>query len=332
MKFNLLAITLVGILVLFSVTCCSTLFPASNLPTLIPTEYIPTVVAQTVQAMDSKPGSLTSETIAISTDVLEPSTEVVIPTSLVTKTPTPEVGSDRKATPTPWVTSSPPPPVDIPYADIQFINPGALSRVVSPIELHAFLIPGDSGRAKVELFGEDGRMIYRKLFIFSSSSGLQTNLRADIDFDVKGVAETARLVISVDDAYGRLKALASEDLILISMGDSELNPPGDFLENIVIQEPKPKILIQGDLLKVTGLVRTGSEQPLLIELISTDGQVISNRLAGIAPEPEGGHRLFAAEIPFTVQSLTWVRVTVSEWNNRLGRPAQLSSVEVLLSP
>jgi len=83
---------------------------------------------------------------------------------------------------------------------------------------------------------------------------------------------------------------------------------------------------------VSGLVRTASDLPLLVELVTTDGRVIGNRLAGIAPDPDGGHRLFAAEVPFKVSSPTWVRVTVSEWNYQFGGPVQLNSVEVLLAP
>ena len=174
--------------------------------------------------------------------------------------------------------------------------------------------------------------MYRKLFVFSTPLGNQTNLRTKIDFEIIGVAETGKLIISVDDSYGRLETLASQDLILLSLGDNDLNPPGDLLEPILIQDPEPKGLIQGGTLVVSGLVRTGSEQPLLVELITTDGKVIGNRLAGIAPEPKGGHRLFAAEVPYGVASPTWVRVTVSEWSGQLGAPMQLSSVEVLLSP
>ena len=48
--------------------------------------------------------------------------------------------------------------------------------------------------------------MYRKLFIFSSPPGVQTNLRTDIEFEIQGVAETANLVISVDDPYGRLRS------------------------------------------------------------------------------------------------------------------------------
>jgi hypothetical protein len=298
-----------------------------DLPTLIPTEYLPTAIALTSQALISQAASATpEEQIEVPETTLVPRMTNTPPiTTVPTITSTLASVEDQ-------FTATPPPPFEIPYADIQFINPGALSKVISPIELHIFLLPGDTGRARVELFGENGRLMYRKLFVFNNQQGVQTNLRAEIDFEINGVAETATFVVSVDDAYGRIKTLAAQEVILLSIGDTDINPPGDLLEPIVIQEPTPKVLVQGGALIVSGLVRTATDQPLLVELVATDGRVIGNRLAAISPEPEGGHRLFAAEVPFKVLSPTWVRVTVSEWSYKLGGPVHLSSEEVLLAP
>jgi hypothetical protein len=298
-----------------------------DLPTLIPTEYLPTAIALTSQALISQAASATpEEQIEVPETTLVPRMTNTPPiTTVPTITSTLASVEDQ-------FTATPPPPFEIPYADIQFINPGALSKVISPIELHIFLLPGDTGRARVELFGENGRLMYRKLFVFNNQQGVQTNLRAEIDFEINGVAETATFVVSVDDAYGRIKTLAAQEVILLSIGDTDINPPGDLLEPIVIQEPTPKVLVQGGALIVSGLVRTATDQPLLVELVATDGRVIGNRLAAISPEPEGGHRLFAAEVPFKALSPTWVRVTVSEWSYKLGGPVHLSSEEVLLAP
>ncbi len=258
------------------------------------------------------------------------------PTLQVPATPTPSptalliTADPASATPAP--SETPLPPVQIPYATIQIIQPGALSRVITPIQLHAFLVPGAQGKARVELFGEDGRLIYRKIFAFDAPTGAQVNLYADLDFEINEVAETARLVISTMDEYGRLIALTSEDLILLSVGPSDINPPGDLLAPIVIQQPQPKTLIQGGKLVVSGLVRTNSQLPLLVELIATNGKVVGSRLAGVAEGPQSGHRLFAGEIPYQVTSPTWVRVTVSERNGHSPGVTQLTSVEVLLSP
>jgi hypothetical protein len=67
-------------------------------------------------------------------------------------------------------------------------------------------------------------------------------------------------------------------------------------------------------------------------MISTEGKVIGSRLAGISPGNAGDHRLFATEVTFSVDAPTWVRVTVSERINGNPKPAQLTSIEVLLSP
>jgi len=304
--------------------------PAADHPTLIPTEHLSTAIALTAQAMVAN----AQEAIATSLPPTQTPTNTVTPVIPPTSTlaPTAALNNPDQPTRTPQNTATPEPPVEIPYAAIQIISPGALSRVTSPLELHAFLYPGDHGRARVELYGEDGRLMYRQLFVFTTEPGVQTNLFAEIDFEIIGVAETARLVVSVDDEYGRLKVLAAEDLILLALGDADINPPGDLLAPIVIQEPIPKVLIQGDKLTVSGLVRSAVDHPLLVELVTTDGKVIGNRLAGIAPDPTGGHRLFAAEIPFEVFSPTWVRVIVSERGGRFPGATQLDSLEILLSP
>ena len=258
------------------------------------------------------------------------------PTEEITRTftPTPllEISATETAIIQPKETATKLPAPEIPYAQIQFLNPGTLSKVISPIRLHAFLLPGDSGRATIELFGEDGRLMYRKLFVFSSPSNVQANLRTDIEYEITGVAETATLVIRTDDSYGRVKEVASTKLILLALGDSDLNPAGDHLAPIVIQEPTGKVLVREGKLLVSGLVRTDSDQPLLVELITTDGKVIGTRLAGISPGEAGDHRLYATEITFSVEAPTWVRVTVSERINGSLFPANLTSVEVLLSP
>jgi len=315
---------------LFGLNCCSGLKSESGSPILIPTEQVPTVIAMSVEAIISE---VTKENQKNITKTPKPSLSPTWETtSTLTLTPVIEVPGTETATLQPSATATPLPPLEIPYANIQFLSPGAFSKIISPVQLHAYLIPSDLGRATLELFGEDGRLIYRQLFVFSSPSGVQANLRTDIDFEISAVAETASLVIRTDDLYGRVKAVASIPLILLSLGDSDINPTGDHLAPIVIQEPAAKVLVQGGKLLVSGLVRTDSDQPLLVELVTTGGKVIGSRLAGIVPGESGDYRLFASEVAYSVDAPTWVRVTVSERNNGNPEPLQLTSVEVLLSP
>jgi hypothetical protein len=222
---------------------------------------------------------------------------------------------------------------EIPSAQIRIVRPGPLSKVVSPITLSASLKPGDRQLARVELLGEDGRLLYRRIFSFSYTTNEgYGSLLTDIRFEIIGVAETARLVIQTQDEYGRVQALASQEIILISVGEDDLFPAGDLLEKIVIRHPENKILVQGGTVRVSGWARVPDDHSLLVELVATDGRIVGSRLAKMSASDFVGHNQFSAEVPYLLNSPEWVRVTVSEHGVRFAEPAHISTVEVLLSP
>jgi hypothetical protein len=326
----------------------------TQIPTLIPEEQLPTVIAQTSEAIalqteaarptltKTPTPSLTKTTIpTIAGPTL---TDSQTPTTTRTRPPTKTPTASRVPTQTqiPTITSTPTPnytvsPLslgEIPFATVQIVHPSSLSKVISPIELYTFVAPGGDERIRVELTGEDGRLLYRQVFLFTDTpAGARIHLNAKVAFEIIGVSETARLTVSVNDEYERLRSLASVDLVLLADGQADLNTTGDLLEEIFIQQPTIKSLVQGENVLVSGLARTGDDQPLLVELVTTDGRIIGTRLAGIAPlQEDGSHRLFAAEVPFSVSSPTWVRLRVSDRSGRLPGMKHVSSVEILLSP
>jgi hypothetical protein len=332
----------------------------AQLPTLIPEEQIPTVIALTSEALASQTAaaqptqtstlaptitetlisttagpSPTSSPTPTVTDTLPPTkTSTITSTPGITATPTKTISPTPPLSPTPDFTAAPQPPDEIPFAAVQIVRPSSLSKVVSPIELYTFVAPGEDGRIRVELTGEDGRLLYRQIFIYTDTPpGARIKLNANVAFEIVGVAETGRLTVSINDEHERLKALSTVDLVLLADGQADLNLTGDLLEDIFIQQPTIKSLVQGNSVLVSGLARTADDQPLLVELVAADGTILGSRLAGIAPlQADGGHRLFAAEVSFSVSSPTWVRITVSDRSGRLPGPRHVSSVEVLLSP
>lgn len=307
------------LLVLFSLSGCASLSTAPELPTLMPDEYVPTAIALTAQAMITP--TLPPPDFSPTPEV----TSVIVPTEEATSTLEIVVTEQNVFAPAP--TNVP----IIPGAEIQFILPGPLSKVVQPVfDFVAYITPGADKNARVELWGEDGRLIFRKIYNFTTPNP-QGRLVTDVIFETEGVAETAKLVIQTNDIHGRIQALASQELILLAEGDFDINTAGDYLAPIVIQEPQEMILIQGGTVSVSGLARPGSDEPLLVELIAADGRVIGNRLAGVVPV-ERGHSQFSVDVPYQVDSPTWVRVTVTERGGRLPGPVNISTVEVLLSP
>jgi hypothetical protein len=185
---------------------------------------------------------------------------------------------------------------------------------------------------RLELLGEDGRLLVRKLLNYRTDVG-RVGLSEEMEFEISAVAETGRLQISSYDRFGRMVAFSSVDLILLSIGETDLNPSGPSIEPIVVQEPLPNKLIQGGKVIVSGLARVSSDQPLLIELIAADGSLTGYRQAGVTIDPEGGYTPFMVEVPYQVSEPTWVRLTVKEMSSgRIQGMIQLTSLEVLLSP
>lgn len=300
---------------------CGSFGSAAELPTLIPEDQLPTVIAMTAEAM------VTPSSTPEGTPTTKP-TEVLLPEESDASTSSADATQATQAgAADPLPTSESP----IPAADIAIFNPGPLSKVVSPISLVAYVVPGADDRARLELWGEDGRLMYRKIFNFTTPNP-QGRLVTKFGFEIPGVAETGHLSIQTQDEYGRVMALASIDLILLSSGESDISMASDTLATIVIQSPGDKELIQGEKILVEGLARTASEQPLFVELVAADGRVLGSRLAGVIPTEKGEHHSFATEIPFQITAPTWVRVIVSERGGRLPGAVNISTVEVLLSP
>jgi hypothetical protein len=302
-------------------------------PTALPSEYLPTAIALTVAAGRAASSAGQATSTPTSTSSASPPPTHLPPTF----TPTPPLTSTQArptATPTsafrrPTPTLTPTPP--IPLAEIQILNPGPASRVVSPIKVSAYLEPGAKGNVTFELLGEDGRLLARTIKTYYQGIWVHTNL--EIEYEISAVAEAARLQISTRDAYGRITHLSSIELLLLSLGDPDLSPAGDLLEPIVLQQPRPNALIQGGRVSVSGLARTDSATPLIVEMFTQDGKPLGPaRLVNMTESEYSGYSAFTAEIPYSIDAPTWVLVTVSELSSRIPGTTHLSSLEVYLSP
>ncbi len=272
-------------------------------------------------------------TLELPTATVETPSAPALPTHSATTTPGP-IPTTPTVSPTPFPITfeAPTPEPGPPEAVIQILSPGPLSRVVSPFNVRAFVPPGAGGRIQVDLNGEDGRLLLRNVLQYSASPGRKVLLLTEIDFEIAAVAETGRLTISVDDAAGRTTDLASVDLILLSSGISDLNPPGDLLAPLVIEEPPAETRIEGGQLVVTGLARPASDQPLKVELIDGRNVIIGERLVAVAEGPAGEHRPFATELTYRVEETTRALLVIRERGERIPGTTHLVSLEIILAP
>jgi hypothetical protein len=327
LRAGLRAGTVAVLFAALALTACTLMAPQAPVPHL-PDDYLPTAIALTIQAVmpdlpatPQAPGEASPRP-----PTPEPTLE---PTSL------PEAQSPLENPPE----SLDPPaaevnlPVSTPKpasAAIQILSPGPASKVTSPIRLNAFLAPGDKGNVRIELLGEDGRLLVRQLLSYGPLARIQ--VITELDFEISAAGELGRLRITTEDPEGRMVAVASVDLLLISLGQSDITPSADSLDRIIIQDPGPKTLVQGGNLRVSGFIRPSGEASTWVELITAENRIVGYRQISIPEPQETGHTPFSVDVPYTVSTTTWVRLSVSQRDGRIPGFINLSSLEVLLSP
>lgn len=281
-KIILLA-SLLGLL-----SACSQL--AESAPVSLPTHSLPTVVALTGQAIFATSAAMTQQV---------PLTETALPTN----TPIP-------STPLPTVT----PTFAAGFtklAQIHFLSPGPMSSVVSPINLQAMLVAGESGKVLFELLGEDGRLIWRTLkSVTRAPSGAYRAV--DMSYEIRAVSEAGYIRISTKDKEGRIQALNTMPVLLYSIGNTQNNPVGNMeYERVMFEGLKDRDEVSGGILALKGRYWPFNEQPVVVELIPGNRLPISSRIlkfSGIETQS------FETTIPYKVTEPTWVRLTIRQDN------------------
>lgn len=307
-------------------------FSATPLPTLLPTGHIPTVVAMTLEAQGV---DLNPRPLPTSSPTRHPSpTPTRQPTSPSSPLPT-----QTQPTPESEVNPSPIPeaidlviPGDIPESINQILNPGDGSQVISPFPLRVAVKPGDNSVVRFELLGVDGQLLMRDVRTFEKLDPDWITLVREISFGINSAAEPGRLLVSIEDEFGRLKSVTSIDLVLLSEGDQELIPPEDKLANIFIEAPRLNLLIQDGTMRVMGKARLRASNPLHIQIVTSDGKIVGTRQVVVNPVEGSQYGTFAIDVPYSISSTNRVRVQVWEPGSQIPGIISLSSVEVLLSP
>jgi len=308
MKFRLLLLAaLLGLLA----GCAA---PASSpVPTAYPPEYVPTVIALTAASAND---AGTETAIALN------------PTSVPTETLKPTRTARPSQTPTPLPTST---ITSIPGHDpgtIQFISPGPMSKLVSPIQFRANVITGESQKIQVDLYGEDGRLLARTLRqVLSTSKGAFVSFK--IPFETRAVAELGRITVSMVDSEGRIEALNSVRILLLSAGVNEINPPGNPSEPVGVTSPFVEEPVFGGVLNVEGDIWPFSVQPVILELVSPEGRSIGLRILTV---DDINPQLFETTIPYKVTEPMRARLTIRQDDDRMPGLFFVYSQVVLLNP
>lgn len=245
-----------------------------------------------------------------------------VPTRTRAPTRTPTI------TPTPTITYTPTPPPPT----ILLSRPGLLSKLLSPIQMEMYAYSGGSGVVDIALIGEDGRTIASQKITREKP---KRNFYAvpTLAFEIGSAAETARLQVSTTDEVGRLEALSSVDVILLSVGRAEIFPSEVVTEPYLIRQPRDEDTIVGGKLVLQGLARPVNDSPLMIELVTEQNTVLASTMVTVAP-PRGAlsHTPFTVDVPYKVSGPTPVRLVIRQEGSRIPGTVALNSITLTLAP
>lgn len=299
---------IVAALLGFLAGCSPLLSPTQNpAPTPYPPEYLPTVIAMTAESASSD----ATGTAAAFQESIPP-----------TDTPEPTITSMPKAT----FTATTIPGHDPAVIEIQ--SPGPMSKVISPISLRMNIVSGENEKVQIDLYGEDGRLLSRTVKkVPRSGKGVDQVIR--IPFEIRAAAEVARLTISTSDKAGRIQALNSVRLLLLSSGTNEINPPGNPSEPVGVVSPDFKDEASDGVLHVKGDIWPFNLNPVIFELIGPNGKSLGLRILTI---DQINPQLFDTTIPYKVNEPTVARLTIRQDDDRMDGLFYVYSQEILLNP
>ncbi len=276
-------------------------------PTPYPADYIPTVIYLTAQSINATLSAGATPTL---TPTLLPPTVAPVETT---------------AQPTATYTPGP----NIPLAAIQINAPGPMSRVASPLEIHAVVVAGASHRDEVALYGEDGRLIGRSILVVPGYPG-GDGLNVKMPFEIRAAGETATLQISTKDAHGRVQSLNFVQVLLMSTGASQINPPGNNIyERVAFYDLPIDAHISGGSLEVKGRYAPVNNKPTILELVADDGTSLGLRVLDLTG---GDGEYFDTTIPYKVTQLTAARLYLYQDDEVIQGRAYIYSQPLALNP
>ncbi len=282
--------------------------PVSSLtdtPTSLSTESIDIIPTITETPISVTPGSLIVKTL-IGTSI----PPIILTEDPVEDSPTPEPTVDVK---------------EFPNSLIQIEKPGDLSQLSSPIRVQANLMPGAGNLVTMQLFGEDGRTMSDQLLKMVKSEFGWVNLVEDIKFEISTAGESAMLVLTTHDEFGRRIAQSTSQVFLMQIGKSDIETNDFYKSPFVVQTPRADASVKGGIVTVTGYVHSFNSNPIIVELYTESGGLLETKLVKLPRNAvEQNYVFFTAEIPYKVEIDTPVRLTIRQ------RSIMLPNIDVAL--
>jgi hypothetical protein len=216
-------------------------------------------------------------------------------------------------------------------AAIRIYSPATFSRLVSPFKLSMSVIPGKKGDVYMQLIGEGGETLGEKSWIFPYADGSRTTITEDISYTLQTLSETAQIKVFTKDEYGRLMSLATEDLVLLGIGKSDLAEPDNLYDPFALLRPYNEQIIKKGTVIINGMTRCRKDCRLFFEVVDTDGNSLGSMELQNILHASLDYQPIYYEIPVTKPVSPWVRVILHQQDVYTGEDIAVSSVLVQLA-
>ncbi len=319
-KRILTAIEIIGsILLILSLTGCGGSRPTATAEVVIATDQPTPILSVT-------PSATASPTLPIPT--------LPIPGAEVTPTDLPLIILDQPTTIPTWQPETNLGNRKILPAAVQIVEPGPDSKVASPINLFIKFLPSSGEQVLVQLIGEDGRTMAEKLSTIEIPKSGWATLPVEIPFEISTAGESALLVVSSRDEFGRRVAQTSIELLLLQIGKSDIEPTGFDREPFYLDSPTNSSVAKGGTVHIQGFVHPNGNGQIAGELVTESGGILESKVIDLPRDSDGKNFVpFSMDIPYSVAQRTPVRLILRQMDDRHTTvDRSLSSLIIYLDP
>lgn len=205
--------------------------------------------------------------------------------------------------------------------------------VISPIPLNIQLVPVEGSKIlRIELRGEDGTLLVRKIIELKLAEAIGNAFVDQLNFEIPGSSQKGLFIVQVVGAANLPLAINSANLVLLSSGAARITPSSWQPKAIDIQQPNTGVEGRDGMITVSGLTRLDAAQPLKVQLVTLNGKVVGQRLAGVGGSPGDRFRPFTVQVPYKVDQRTQCRVVVYRDDGPNGEITHLASLSIVLNP
>lgn len=210
-------------------------------------------------------------------------------------------------------------------SSIAILAPGNGSQVVGAIQLRVAAQPGADGQLYIELSDAAGRLLLRQVHPFTGGE-----LALRLPFEVSHPPMPARLTVRTLDAYGRIAAMRSVEMVLLAEGESRIQP-GGHETTLHIEQPIHGEAVPNGNLSVVGTAQFYTTQPLSLQLVTREGRILIAREVYLQDNGDGSAR-FETTLTLSVQEPTWMQVAITAFGRQLPGASHFDGVEVQVLP